>query len=149
MARVVHDRDGRVWTVSSRVHLVEPAAAGEFTIVEPADALLRAVLLTVSGVLLLAVLLSTPANLYLPSWVSGPVLLAAALAVAWWLTRRPWSITVTPAESLELGAAQGLLRIVRGPWAAHREATALAGEVAERTAAPRHDLTGGELPYSG
>lgn len=144
MARLVHDRDGRAWTVSSRAHLAGPGPTQ--APVERADAVVRAVLLSGSAVLVLAVLLSTPASLWLPGWVAGPVLLAAAAVVVGWALGRPFSITVATAGTTETGDGVEDVRWVTGPRAAHREVRALSAELAVWSTEPDHHLTG-DLPF--
>lgn len=144
MARLVHDRDGRAWTVSSRAHLTGPGPTQ--APVERADAVVRATLLTVSALLVLAVLLSTPASLWLPGWVAGPVLLAAAALVVGWALGRPFSVTAATAGTVETGGGVEDVRWVTGPRAAHREVRALSAELAGWSSEPDRDLAG-DLPF--
>ena len=151
MARLVHDRDGRRWSVGSQAHL----AGSEATRlpVEPADAVLRAILLGISALLVLVVLLSTPATLWLPGWVAGPVLIVAAAGVAGWMFSRPWSVTASTDGSVEggegaadTGEGSVVVRWVTGPWAAHRELVALSVELADWSSVAVHDAAG-DLPF--
>lgn len=144
MARLVHDGDGRAWTVSSRAHLVAPGTSR--VPVERADAVLRAVLLGVAALLALAVLLSTPASLWLPGWVAGPVLLTAAAVVVTWALGRPFSVTATTAGRVETGAAAEDVRWVSGPWAAHREVRARSADLPAWSSRPDRDPAG-DLPF--
>lgn len=148
MARLVHDRDGRPWSVGSQAHLVGPEVTR--LPVQPADAVLRAILLGVSALLVLAVLLSTPAALWLPGWVSGPVLFVAAAIVILWVLSRPWSVTATTVEAGEgIAVDTGedmVVRWVRGPWAAHRELVALSEELAAWRSVTVHDAAE-DLPF--
>ncbi|UZJ24602.1 hypothetical protein RHODO2019_15980 [Rhodococcus antarcticus] len=144
MARLVHDRDGRAWTVSSRAHLVGPGASQ--APVERSDAVLRTVLLGTSALLVVVVLLSTPASLWLPGWVVGPVLLAAGAVVATWALGRPFSVNAATAGTVENDAAAEDVRWVTGPWSARREVRALSAELEAWSTHPGRDLAG-DLPF--
>lgn len=144
MARLVHDRDGRAWTVSSRAHLVGPGA--DQAPVERSDAVLRTVMLGTSALLVGVVLLSTPSSLWLPGWVAGPVLLAAGALVATWALGRPFSITAATAGSDGTGPAAEDVRWVTGPWSARREVRELSAELEAWSTQPEHDLAG-DLPF--
>ena len=144
MARLVHDRDGRPWSVGSQAHLAGPEATR--LPAEPADAVLRAILLSMSALLVLVVLLSTPATLWLPGWVAGPVLLVAAAFVVVWMFSRPWSVTAATGGTTEDGEGAVVVRWVTGPWAAHRELVALSAELEAWSSDTVHDAAG-DLPF--
>ena len=158
MARLVHDRDGRPWSVGSQAHLAGPETRG--LPVQPADAVLRAILLGMSALLVLVVLLSTPATLWLPGWATGPVLFVAAAIVIVWVLSRPWSVTATTGgtletgegiaetagDAVELGEGEVVVRWVTGPWAAHRELVALSVELAAWSSVTVRDAAE-DLPF--
>lgn len=155
VARLVTDPDGDDWVVSARMHLTDPAS--ETVAAETGDVVLRSVLLSISGALALLVVLSTPAGLALPGWLSGPLLVATGLVVFWWWARRPWSVTASPAHPaspVHPGEQDEpvLHRTVHGPWAARRTATAMAAELGDRGTQPERGThpvrpLPDELPY--
>ncbi len=132
MPRVVRDGDDREWVVSARPHLSDPAA--RLRPVQASDATLRAVVLGISLLLVFVVALATPANLWFPGWLVGPMVLAGAVALVWWVLGRAWTVTAAPGGSDDRDAHD--VR-VRGPWAARRAHGDLVRHVAARPARPR------------
>lgn len=96
MHRLVTDRRGLVWKVRSRVEW--RAAPGlEFEVDETSRRASVAVG-SVLGLLTVLLLVSAPVNLRYPSWALGPLLLAAGLGAAWWLTQRTVVVDAAPLD---------------------------------------------------
>ena len=96
----------------------------------------------------------------MPGWVSGPVLVVAAVIAGLWVFSRPWSVTATTGGTLETGEGIAetaedavdigedtvVVRWVRGPWAAHRELVALSEELTAWSSVTVHDAAE-DLPF--
>ena len=95
-----------------------------------------------------------------PGWVSGPVLVVAAVIAGLWVFSRPWSVTATTGgtletgegtaetagDAVELGEGEVVVRWVTGPWAAHRELVALSVELAAWSSVTVRDAAE-DLPF--
>lgn len=114
MPHLVRDADGCQWVISTRPHVLDPTT--RLRKVQTSDAVLRAGAFTVAGVLVLALLLVTPANLWAPSWLVGPLVVAGTVLAIWWALSRPWSILAVP----DGHGAETERRVVTGAWAARR-----------------------------
>lgn len=114
MPHLVRDADGCQWVISTRPHVLDPTT--RLRKVQTSDAVLRAGAFAVAGVLIAALLLVTPANLWAPSWLVGPLVLAGAVLAIWWALSRPWSILAVP----DGADAETERRVVTGAWAARR-----------------------------
>lgn len=142
MPHLVRDADGCEWVISTRPHLLDPNA--RLRTVQTSDAVLRVAAFTVAGVLVLALLFVTPATLWAPSWLVGPLVVTGAVLAIWWALSRPWSVLAVP----DGPGVETERRVVTGAWAARRAQLEL---VRARALPPSPDASDSEdtdrIPY--
>ncbi|MEO6880079.1 MAG: hypothetical protein ABI181_03890 [Mycobacteriaceae bacterium] len=105
--------------ISTRPHVLDPTT--RLRKVQTSDAVLRASALGVAGLLVAALVLVTPATLWAPSWLVGPLVVAGAVLVIWWALSRPWSVLAVPDDP----HVEVERRVVTGALAARRAQLAL------------------------
>jgi len=122
MTRLVRDREGRMWTVHSRIEWADPESDEEFEHDVSGGRVGAIIMVVVLFVLLIAFVVLTPSTVVFPNWLALAFALLVLFFPARWLVRRPWTlIAETPG-----GAAAGLpaerwVGSVRGYFSARTE----------------------------
>jgi hypothetical protein len=123
MTRLVRDREGRMWTVRSRIEWTDPIAEEEFEHDVSGGRVGAIIMVIVLFVLLIAFVVLTPPNVYFPGWLALALILLLLFFPARWLLRRSWTLVAeTPGAPSGLPAERWVGN-VRGYFNARSEAT--------------------------
>ena len=124
MTRLVRDREGRIWTVHSRMEWADPEAEEEFEHDVSGGRVGAIIMVVVLFVLLVAFVVLTPSTVVFPNWLAFAFVLLVLFFPARWLVRRPWTlIAETAGGATPQQPAERWVGSVRGYFTARNETT--------------------------
>ncbi|HEX3650406.1 MAG TPA: DUF983 domain-containing protein, partial [Pseudonocardiaceae bacterium] len=107
MTRLVKGRDGRMWTLRSQMEWSTPATVDDFEHDVSSGYAPGIVMLAMLCVLVVALVLWTPAGVVIPVWLIVALVVVLAFFPLRWALRRPWQLVAnTRGDGEELGAEQ-------------------------------------------
>lgn len=131
MTRLVRAADGRTWTVRSRLEWTDPVVEEEFEHDVSGGRIGAVFMLVVLIALFFALIVATPDDVMVPSWLLLAFTLLVLFFPARWLVRRPWTLVAeTPGGPEEL-PAERWVGSVRGFFTARHETSRAAKHLRE------------------
>lgn len=123
MTRLVRGADGRMWTLRGRLEWSQPATVDDFEHDIAGGHASGVVMLAMLFVLVVALVVWTPAGVYVPSWLIVLLLLVIAFFPVRWALRRPWMLVANTQGTVDDQPAERWVGTVRGLFTI-RQATA-------------------------
>lgn len=129
MTRLVRGADGRMWTLRGRMEWTRPATVDDFERDVAAGVAPGIAMMTALGILVIALVVWTPAAVVVPSWL----LLALAVVLLFfpvrWLLRRPWSLVANTPGNAEDLSPEHWAGTVRGMFTIRQAAAKIARDI--------------------
>ncbi len=114
MTRLVRGQDGRMWTLRSQLEWTSPATVDDFEHDVASGYTPGIVMLTMLAVLVVALVLWTPAGVVIPGWLIAAIVVVLAFFPLRWALRRPWRLVANTQGDEENLAAERWVGTVRG-----------------------------------
>ncbi|MDQ3762504.1 MAG: DUF983 domain-containing protein [Actinomycetota bacterium] len=140
MVRLVRAKDGRTWTVRSRISWNRPAMAEQFEHDMAAGYVSGIAMVGVVVVLTLFVVFWTPAEVVIPAWFVLSILLLLLLLPMGWALQRPWVITADTAEPMG-SEGEHWEGVVRGAISAREEVDRVEDELRLKATPDERNVT--------
>lgn len=114
MTRLVKGRDGRMWTVRSQMEWSRPATADDFEHDVASGYAPGIVMLAMLCVLIVALVLWTPAGVVVPAWLVVALVVILGFFPIRWALRRPYQLVANTRGDGEEQGAERWVGTVRG-----------------------------------
>jgi hypothetical protein len=114
MTRLVRGQDGRMWTLRSQLEWATPATVDDFEHDVASGYTPGIVMLAMLAVLVVALVLWTPAGVVVPAWLIFAVIVVLAFFPLRWALRRPWRLVANTRGDHEEQGAERWVGTVRG-----------------------------------
>jgi hypothetical protein len=92
MNRLVHGEDGRDWVVRAQMEWRAPATADDFEHDVAGSYGPGIAMIIVTALLAIVLIVWTPPDVMIPSWVPLALILTALFFPLRWILRRPWTV---------------------------------------------------------
>jgi hypothetical protein len=112
--RVVRGADGRQWTVRSQLDWRSPVTADDFEHDVSVGNTAAVVLLVLVIALAVILVVWTPDDVVIPSWVVLLIALAILFFPTRWALRRPWTVVAETGDNGENEPVERWVGVVRG-----------------------------------
>jgi hypothetical protein len=114
MTRLVKGQDGRMWTLRSQLEWSSPATVDDFEHDVASGYTPGIVMLAMLCVLVVALVLWTPAGVVIPTWLIYAIVVVLAFFPVRWALRRPWRLVANTQGDDENEGAERWVGTVRG-----------------------------------
>jgi uncharacterized protein (DUF983 family) len=114
MTRLVKGQDGRMWTLRSQLEWSSPATVDDFEHDVASGYTPGIVMLVMLAVLVVALVLWTPAGVIVPSWLIAAIVVVLMFFPVRWALRRPWRLVANTQGDEEHQGAERWVGTVRG-----------------------------------
>lgn len=114
MTRLVKGQDGRMWTLRSQLEWSSPATVDDFEHDVASGYTPGIVMLVMLAVLVVALVLWTPAGVIVPSWLIAAIVVVLLFFPVRWALRRPWRLVANTQGDEEHQGAERWVGTVRG-----------------------------------
>ncbi|HEY3751548.1 MAG TPA: DUF983 domain-containing protein [Pseudonocardiaceae bacterium] len=114
MTRLVKGRDGRMWTLRSQLEWGSPATIDDFEHDVSSGYAPGIVMLAMLVVLIVALVLWTPAGVVIPAWLIVALVVVLAFFPVRWALRRPWQLVANTRGDKDEQGAERWVGTVRG-----------------------------------
>lgn len=114
MTRLVKGQDGRMWTLRSQLEWTSPATVDDFEHDVASGYTPGIVMLAMLCVLVVALVLWTPAGVIVPNWLIAAIVVVLAFFPVRWALRRPWRLVANTQGDDDHQGAERWVGTVRG-----------------------------------
>jgi hypothetical protein len=130
MTRVVRGADGRVWTLNGDMEWRTPATADDFEHDVNLGHGAAAVMLSLVGILTVVLIVWTPPDVVVPTWLVMIILLVVLFFPLRWALRRPWTVVAATGDDGEGEPIEKWVGTVRGVFNVRKQVADVARSIA-------------------